>query len=70
MDGWLSGSAAAINVSAPSSSIPQPGDTVTITDSVNTSLAGTTWIAGDGTFTRSANDLLKWSVSIHRYAKI
>lgn len=69
LETWLSGSSGGAVVVA-SSSYPQPGDTVTITDAVNTGLAGTTWIAGGATVRRSNTSMAKISVPLRRYAKI
>lgn len=69
LETWVSGSSGGAVVVA-SSSYPQPGDTVTITDTVNTGLAGTTWIAGGATVRRSNTSMAKVSVPLRRYAKI
>ena len=70
LDVWFSGSASSTNITIASASVPQPGDLVTIVDSVDTGLAGTNWIAGSMNINRSATDLAKASVSLRRYALI
>jgi hypothetical protein len=67
---WISGSSAATNASVPSGSVPQPGDTVTLTDSVATAYAGTNWIAGNASINRVNNSYATATVPLHRYAKI
>jgi hypothetical protein len=69
LETWISGSSGG-NVVVASTSYPQPGDTVTITDSVNTGLAGSTWIAGGVSVRRSNTSLAKVSIPLRRYAKI
>lgn len=69
LETWMSGSSGGA-ITLASSSYPQPGDTVTITDATNTALAGTTWIAGTATVRRSNTSLAKVSIQLRRYAKI
>lgn len=69
LETWVSGSSGGAVVVA-STSYPQPGDTVTITDTVNTSISGSTWIAGGATVRRSNTTMAKVSIPLRRYAKI
>ena len=67
---WFSGSTASGALAIAPTDYPQPGDTVTITDSVNTSVSGSNWIAGNGSVKRSNTSLAKASIQLRRYAKI
>jgi hypothetical protein len=68
---WFSGSSSPSGaLTIVPSDYPQPGDTVTLTDTVNTAISGSNWIAGNASVKRSNTSLAKATVSLRRYAKI
>ncbi len=70
LETWVSGSAGASNASIITATVPAPGDKFTITDSVNTIISGSAWIAGSSTIKRANNTFAKVSTTATRYAKI
>lgn len=68
LETWVSGSGASVTIA--SSSYPQPGDKVTITDTIATGFAGSDWIAGGASVRRSNTSMAKVSIPLHRFAKI
>lgn len=67
---WVSGSAGISNATIAASTVPAPGDKITITDSVNTLISGSNWIVGNSSVKRANKDLARVSTSLTRLAKI
>lgn len=68
---WISGSTPDVgNTTIATTTYPQPGDVVTIADTVDTAIAGTDWIAGNASVSRSNTSLARVSIPLRRYAKL
>ncbi len=70
LEAWISGSSDSASASVTTASVPQPGDSITITDSVWTALSGSNWIAGNVSLNGSNVGYVKVSIALTRYAKI
>lgn len=67
LDFWFSSSIVNGALEIAQADYPQPGDTVVITDTIDTDMSGN-WIAGNTSITRGT--IAKGSVSLHRFAKM
>ncbi len=70
LETWVSGSTGSKTASITTTNIPQPGDKLTVTDSVNTAISGSSWIVGSSNIKRANNTFAKVSTSLKRFALI
>jgi hypothetical protein len=70
LEAWVTGSTNSGSASIGSTTVPQPGDKLTITDSVWTLLSGSNWVCGNTSINGSNAGYVKVSIPLTRYAKI
>lgn len=66
----ITGSADSATVGITVASVPQPGDSLTVTDSTYTLVSGSQWICGNPSISRGNTTFAKVSIPLTRYAKI